>query len=235
MKKLIAFDLDGTLTQHKSPLGTENREVLLQLSQKYSLVMIGAGACERIYRQMNEFPIDIVGNYGLQRSVVENGTFKLSESKSYTVDRDFFNRSASKLRQEFGLTEYYGDSLEFHDSGLVTFAILGTAAPIEEKLAYDPDRAKRRVMYPAVKEAFRDYNVFIGGSSSFDITFGRYNKYNALRDYCNEKGIDLTETLFVGDDFGDGGNDSHIRLGGVDYVEIDNYLNFPEKMSFLLK
>ena len=28
--KLIAFDLDGTLTQHKSPLSPENRDVLYE-------------------------------------------------------------------------------------------------------------------------------------------------------------------------------------------------------------
>lgn len=48
MIKLIAFDLDGTLTQHKSPLSDENRAVLLRLSKKYRLVMAGAGMCRRI-------------------------------------------------------------------------------------------------------------------------------------------------------------------------------------------
>ena len=43
--KLIAFDLDGTLTQHKSPLGEENRKVLEELSKKYKLLMAGAGMC----------------------------------------------------------------------------------------------------------------------------------------------------------------------------------------------
>ena len=32
--KLFAFDLDGTLTQHKTPLSAENRAVLERLSDK---------------------------------------------------------------------------------------------------------------------------------------------------------------------------------------------------------
>ena len=64
--KLIAFDLDGTLTQHKSPLSPENRAVLEKLSKKYKLLMAGAGQCRRIFDQMGHFPIDIVGNYGMQ-------------------------------------------------------------------------------------------------------------------------------------------------------------------------
>ena len=65
-RKLIAFDLDGTLTQHKEPLGEENRRVLDALRRRYRLVMVGAGQVGRIFKQMGEYPIDIIGNYGLQ-------------------------------------------------------------------------------------------------------------------------------------------------------------------------
>jgi hydroxymethylpyrimidine pyrophosphatase-like HAD family hydrolase len=65
MIKLIAFDLDGTLTQHRTPLGDENRGVLDALGKKYALLMVGAGACMRIHNQMGGYPIDIIGNYGL--------------------------------------------------------------------------------------------------------------------------------------------------------------------------
>ena len=64
--RLIAFDLDGTLTQHKTPLDEKNRAVLQRLAQRYRLLMIGAGSCTRIFHQMNDFPIDIAGNYGMQ-------------------------------------------------------------------------------------------------------------------------------------------------------------------------
>ena len=64
MYKLIAFDLDGTLTQHRSKLGETNRKVLEALDKKYKLLMVGAGGCERIFNQLNFFPIDIIGYYG---------------------------------------------------------------------------------------------------------------------------------------------------------------------------
>lgn len=35
--KLVAFDLDGTITQHKQPMCPENRAALTALSQKYKL------------------------------------------------------------------------------------------------------------------------------------------------------------------------------------------------------
>ena len=61
--KLIAFDLDGTLTQHKEPLSEENRRVLDALAQRYRLVMVGAGQTQRIFRQLGCYPIDIIGRW----------------------------------------------------------------------------------------------------------------------------------------------------------------------------
>lgn len=196
--------------------------------------MLGAGACERIYLQLRKFPIDVVGSYGMQQSTVIDGEFKLIRNDFYSVSREYFETQAKKLREELDLNDFYGDSVEYHASGLVTFPVLGTKAPLSEKLAYDPDRIKRRAMYGAVKRAFRDYNVFIGGSSSFDISRGQYNKFFALERYCAENALRLDEVLFVGDDFGEGGNDSAVKDGGVDYVEIDDYTKFPERIRFLL-
>ena len=87
MYKLIAFDLDGTLTQHRSKLEPYNREVLDKLAERYKLIMVGAGGCERIYRQMNEYPIDIIGFYGMQESVMDGGALKIVRSEFYTVDK----------------------------------------------------------------------------------------------------------------------------------------------------
>ena len=66
--RLLAFDLDGTLTQHKSPLEDEARRTLDALGKKYKLLMVGAGRCERIFSQMGGYPIDIIGNYGMEFS-----------------------------------------------------------------------------------------------------------------------------------------------------------------------
>ena len=67
--KVIAMDLDGTLTQHKTPLSREHRAVMTELSKKYKLLMVGAGQVMRIFNQLEGFPIDIIGNYGMQYGV----------------------------------------------------------------------------------------------------------------------------------------------------------------------
>ena len=123
--------------------------------------------------------------------------------------------------------------MEFHESGMVTFGLLGTKADIADKIIFDPDRAKRRAMYPEVLKIFKDYAVYIGGSSSFDFAPKQYNKFDAVMRYAKEHGYTEDQVLFVGDDFADGGGDSHIRIYGMDYIQIDDYTKLPEKLKIL--
>ena len=234
--KLIAFDLDGTLTQHKSPLGEENRKVLEELSKKYKLLMAGAGMCNRIFNQMGKFPIDVLGNYGMQYAEYNEKTGELDIVRNdvLPVDRESVEKRVTLMREKYGYTEFAGDNVEYHASGCVTFPVLGTAAKIEDKLAFDPDRSKRRAIYEDVKATFSDYTVFVGGSSSFDMAPAPFNKAYALAKYCEERGIAHDEVVYVGDDYGSGGNDESVYLSDFNFLTIDNYLDFPKVMSVLL-
>lgn len=230
-KRLICMDLDGTLTQHRSPLGEKNKAVLDQLNKKYKLLMVGAGNVPRIYGQMNNYPIDILGNYGMQEGKIIDGEMVIIRQDTLEVDREFFLEKTNYLREKYGYTEYKGEPVEFHASGMVTFPFLGTKADVADKLVFDPTREKRKVLYPEVLEIFKDFTVYIGGSSSFDFSAKKYNKYDAIVTYANEHGYALDEILYVGDDFGDGGGDSHVRLGGLDYINITDYEKFGEAMA----
>lgn len=232
-KKLICFDLDGTLTQHRSKLEKENREVLDLLEKKYKVIMVGAGNAERIYAQMNEYPIDIIANYGMQESKMIDGKFTVVKQITTEPDKEYFLEKAEYLRKKYGYTQYKGDSLEFHATGMVTFALLGTKADVADKIAFDPTREKRKVLYPEVLELFPNYTVYIGGSSSFDFTEKKYNKYDAIMEYAKENGYKKEEILYIGDDFGDGGGDSHIRIGGMDYIEVLDYRQLKSKLQYL--
>ena len=188
MKRLICFDLDGTLSQHRSPIEPRNRELLEALSKKYKLVMVGAGAAERIYNQIGRFPIDIIANYGMQEAKVIDGALAIVRQDISKPDKAYFLEKAAYLREKYGYTEYKGESVEFHATGMATFSLLGSLAEIRDKVVFDPTREKRKLLYPEVLELFPDYTVYIGGSSSFDITEKRYNKYDAIIAYAKENG-----------------------------------------------
>ncbi|MBR6709655.1 MAG: HAD hydrolase family protein [Clostridia bacterium] len=235
--KLIAFDLDGTLTQHKSPLGVENRATLDALARRYKLIMTGAGMCRRIFTQMGNYPIDIIGNYGLQYAEYDAdlGDIVIRENTVLPCDRPSVEARVTAMREKYGFTEFAGENVEFHASGCVTFPILGTAAKIEDKLAFDPDRSKRRAIYDDIKAVFSDYTVFVGGSSSFDMAPAPYNKYYALAKYCAERGISHDQVAYVGDDYGPGGNDESVYLSDIHFVKIDDYRTFPALMQQFLQ
>ena len=234
--RLIAMDLDGTLTQHKSHMNEANRNTLEALAKQYKLLMAGAGQVERIFKQMECFPIDIIGNYGLQYGEYCNETGKINIIRDIKLgcDKENIERKVTKMREKFGYTEIYGDNVEYHPSGCVTIPLLGTSAPQEKKLAFDPDRTKRRKIYNEVCEAFPDYSVFVGGSSSFDMAPKPYDKYYALDSYCSEKGYLHGEVVYIGDDYGMGGNDESVYKSDFNYLKIDNFEDFPEIAGALL-
>ncbi len=234
-KKLLVFDLDGTLSNHRCPMPEESRALLDALGKRYHLVMCGAGNVARVFNQMGKYPIDLVGNYGMMHAKVENGELVITKQVVDDIDKEFFLRETTRLREKYGYTKYAGEPIEWHPSGMVTFALLGTEAAKEDKLIFDPDRAKRRVMYPEVLEVFKDYTVFIGGSTSFDIVAKQYNKYDATMEYARAHGYTKEQVLFMGDDMGDGGGDSHVRLGGIDYIHVLDYTKISEMLSFLLE
>ena len=234
--KIIAMDLDGTLTQHKQALDEEHKAALDALSKKYKLLMVGAGQVRRIFNQLGQYPIDIIGNYGLQYGVynAQTGDIDIVRDLSFPIDKDEAERKVTFLRQKHGFTEFRGDNVEYHPSGCITFPVLGTKAIQEDKLAFDPDRAKRRKIYDEVVETFSDYCVFVGGSSSFDMAPQPYNKFYALDLWCRENGYEHENIVYIGDDYGLGGNDESVYKSDIPYLTIDNYRDFPDIVKPLL-
>ena len=235
--KVIAMDLDGTLTQHKTPLSPEHRAILTQLAKDYKLLMVGAGQVMRIFNQLAQFPIDIIGNYGMQYGVynAETKSIDIVKDVSAGCDKQQITAKIQALREKYGYTEYAGEAVEFHPSGCVTFPILGTKAKQEDKLSFDPDRSKRRKIYEDVVNTFGDYCVFVGGSSSFDMAPKPYDKRYALDLYCKENGLSHDEVVYIGDDYGLGGNDESVYQSDFPYITIDDYRDFPKVIAPLQK
>ncbi len=235
--QVIAMDLDGTLTQHKQPLPPLTRATLEALGKRYRLLMVGAGQVQRIFHQMEYFPIDIIGNYGMQYATYNAQTGGLDMQRDEVIpagDRGTIEARVTALREKYGYTEFAGDNVEYHPSGCLTFPLLGTKAAQADKLAFDPDRAKRRRIYAQVCAAFPEYCVFVGGSSSFDMAPRPYNKLYALDLYCREQGIAHENVLFIGDDYGTGGNDESVYLSDVPFLCVDDYTTFPALVQPLL-
>jgi HAD superfamily hydrolase (TIGR01484 family) len=237
-KKVFALDLDGTLTEHRTWISDENIAALDELKDAgLRLVIVGAGQIRRIFAQLRKYPIEILGNYGLQYAVYreEKGDLEYIRDMSLPCDRESITARINGLRHSLGYEEYVGDTVEIHPSGCVTFPLLGTKALIQDKLTFDSDRSKRRAIYADVAAAFPEYSVFVGGSSSFDMVPEPYNKYYAVEDFCKVNGFDISETTYFGDDYGMGGNDEPVYNSAIDFVKVDKPVNFPNIVRDYLK
>ena len=231
MVKVFAFDLDGTLTQHKTPLDPKNRAVLEKLMKKYRVLMVGAGGCMRIFNQLEGLPVDVIGNYGMQYARYADGRLTLVRDDVRGCDKEAVEKKVTFLREKYGFTEFAGDNVEYHASGCLTFPLLGTKAVQKDKLALDPDRKKRRAFYSEVCDLFSDYNVFVGGSSSFDMAPKPFDKYYALDLWCRENGYDHSEVIYVGDDYGQGGNDESVYRSDFRFLCTDDYRRLDEILA----
>ena len=223
-KKVLAFDLDGTLTEHRTWITDERLAMLDSLKEDgFRLLILGAGQARRIFTQLREYPMDIIGNYGLQYAVYreEKGDLEFLRDITLPCDRKSVSARIAVLREKLGFADYRGESVEFHPTGCVTFPLLGTKAPIADKLLFDPDREKRRAVYEDVAAAFPEYSVFIGGSSSFDMAPKPYDKYYALSRFCEEQGYDKSEAVYFGDD-------ECVYLSDIDFVRVDRYERLEE-------
>ena len=119
--KLIAMDLDGTLTQHKEALTEEQRAVLDRLAKKYALLMVGAGQVRRIFNQLGQYPIDIIGNYGLQYAVYDKEAKDIRIVEDISLpqgDRDSIEARVNFLRRKHGFEAFKGESVDGADCSI---------------------------------------------------------------------------------------------------------------------
>ena len=61
-----------------------------------------------------------------------------------------------------------------------------------------------------------------------------YNKYHALDEYCQEHGFSHDEVVYVGDDYGPGGNDESVYFSDFHFIPVDDYTKLGEYLKELL-
>ena len=90
----------------------------------------GVGMCRRIYEQLERFPIDIIGNYGMQTAIYNyvSKDIEIVADNKVSIVRDTVEKRVTKLHQRYGYTDFKGDNVEYHSSGCITFPLLGAQA-----------------------------------------------------------------------------------------------------------
>ena len=179
MKKLIVFDLDGTLTESKAALDIEMSALLRDLLGVVKVAVISGGSWQQFEKQ-------VLTNLPHNESLVNLsllptcGTkfFKYVKDWEEIYSEDFTAEEKEKIVRSlknaftaagFKVDKVWGEVIEDRGSQ-ITFSALGQQAPLEEKKKWDTDFAKRKKMKTFLDTLIPEFFVRLGGTTSIDVT-----------------------------------------------------------------
>jgi hypothetical protein len=224
VKKLIVFDLDGTLAESKSSLDTEMAALLHDLLRIVKVAVISGGDWPQFEKQLlSNLPHDeCLANLSLLPTC---GTkffeYKSDWTKLYSEDftADEKERIIGSLKKAvaeagFKVEKVWGEAIEDRGSQ-ITFSALGQQAPLKEKDKWDPDYTKRKQIKAILDPLIPGFSVRMGGATSIDVTKPGIDKAYGVKKLRDLLKIPLKEMIFIGDALFPGGNDYPAEEAGV--------------------
>jgi hypothetical protein len=230
MKKLVAFDLDGTLALSKQALKDDMAETLADLLGVADVAVISGG-------DWPQFDKQVASRLPARADLSRLWLMPTTGTKLYThqdgawtaVYAELFDEAEKKkIIDAFGEAldatgftpeQTWGERIEDRGSQ-ITFSALGQEAPLEAKEHWDPDFAKRKVIQADLRQRLPGLAINMGGATSIDITREGVDKGYGLRKLAEASGFALDEMLFLGDAIFPGGNDYPAKEAGVDTVTV---------------
>jgi hypothetical protein len=224
MKKLIVFDLDGTLAPSKSSLAPRTAALLRDLLNIIKVAVISGGAWAQFQKQLlADLPQDAdLVNLSLlptcgTKFLQYNGTWTELYSEDLSTEQrqkiiDSLDRAAGEAG--YRAAKVWGDVIEDRGSQ-VTFSALGQQAPLAEKEKWDPDFAKRKKITSILETLIPEFSVRMGGATSIDVTKPGIDKAYGIGKLRDTLHISLAEMIYIGDALFPGGNDYPAQQAGV--------------------
>ncbi|MGD0714787.1 MAG: HAD-IIB family hydrolase [Gaiellaceae bacterium] len=235
-RRVIAFDLDNTLADSKSPITGQMADLLDRLLRRFQVCVISGGKFEQFEKQLLHGLKTAPG--GLQALHVmptcgtryyRFDTARRAWQQVYAEDltADEKARVVAALNKGADALGYreprlWGAQIEDRGSQ-ITFSGLGQDAPIANKEAWDPDGEKKRKLRDYVAKLVPDLGVRVGGSTSIDVTKHGIDKAYGITKLIALLGATKKDILFVGDMLSEGGNDHPVKALGVDCLAVSRW------------
>jgi hypothetical protein len=229
VKKLIVFDLDGTLAVSKASLDAEMATLLDALLRVVKVAVISGGGWPQFETQLLSQlchderlrDLSLLPTCGTQFFQYACGWTLLYAENFSDEDKEQIVQSLKEAIEssDLRIETTWGEQIEDRGSQ-ITFSALGQQAPIEEKEKWDPDFAKRKKMQARLKQLIPGFSVRLGGTTSVDVTKLGIDKGYGMRKLRDTLGIGLQEMLFVGDALFPGGNDYPAKEAGVESIQV---------------
>jgi hypothetical protein len=228
-KKLIVFDLDGTLADSKASLDAEMSALLHDLLGIVKVAVISGGGWPQFEKQvLANLPHDErLKNLSLLPTCGTKfyqyaGDWKKLYSEDFTAAEK--ERIIGSLNKAIGaagckVEKVWGEVVEDRGSQ-ITFSALGQQAPLADKKKWDPDFSKRKKMKAILDKVIPEFSVRLGGATSVDVTKPGIDKAYGIRKLRDTLGIAIRDMIYVGDALFPGGNDYPAEQAGAVSIEV---------------
>jgi phosphomannomutase len=229
MKKLIIFDLDGTLAQSKASLDAEMAVLFSRLIGTVKVAIISGGDWPQFEKQ-------VLSNLTKEKHLKNLSILPTCGTKFYRYKHSWKELYAENFTPEekvqittaltdaikqskIKVTKTWGEPIEDRGSQ-ITYSALGQKAPLEEKQMWDPQFVKRKKIKAILDKTLAGFSVQMGGATSIDITKPGIDKAYGIRKLKEVLDIKISEMLFIGDALFEGGNDHPARTTGADCIQV---------------
>lgn len=240
-RKVIAFDLDGTLAPSKSPLPDRMGEALDNLLEKYHVCVISGGKFGQFEKQLlanlkadpdrleRLHLMPTCGTRYYRFNAAKDGWYQVYAEDFTQAEKDKITTALASTVKKLGYQEkkVYGETIEDRGSQ-VTWSALGQdivdvlgEEGVKQKEAWDPDNAKKNEIRDAVAELIPEFEVRVGGVTSIDITKPGIDKAYGMRKIMDMLEIGKDEIFFLGDRIAEGGNDYPVKAMGIDTLQVN--------------
>lgn len=241
MKKLIAFDLDGTLAPSKSHFDPRMVGLFNLLLEKYHVCVISGGKYELFQRQfvsqITTEPhllekLHLLPTTGTRYYRFKKGEWNLEYAEDFTPEeKKKIIQALKEGWEEAGekIEHTYGPTIEDRDSQ-ITLSPLGqeVVAELGErglalKETWDPDMKKRLKVCEAVSKKIPKFNIKVAGLTSIDVTIPGVDKAYGMKKLMDANSLTKADILFMGDKIMPGGNDYAVEEMGIDCISVNSW------------
>jgi phosphomannomutase len=240
-KKLIAFDLDGTLAPSKSHFTPRMVEMFNSLLEKYQVCVISGGKYELFQRQfLTQITTDpalleklhLMPTTGTRYYRFMDNEWQLQYAEDFEPEaRDRIIAALEKGLDETGhrVEKTYGPTIEDRGSqitlsplGQEVVAELGEAG-LDLKESWDPNMTIRREIAAVAQKEIPDFNVTVAGLTSIDVTIPGVDKAYGMNKLMAATGLVKEDILFMGDKIVEDGNDLPVQTMGIDCISVRSW------------
>ena len=241
MYKIVAFDLDDTLTPAKLPADVEMIDLLWKLLEKTNVAIITWGKFETINMQIiSHFKNDnllknlyILPTIWTKMYTYESWTWDLKYKDDLSEDEvKHIKNVLEKAIRDLNLIpgKVWGEIVENRWSQ-ITYSALWQKAPLEEKKKYDKDRKKRMKIIDYIKDELKDFSIWIWWTTSIDITKKWMDKSYWIEKLLTYLNFNKKDILFVWDALFEWWNDYPVKKLWIETIQVSS----PQDTKILFK